>query len=120
MFGNPDAQAPGQGDVMGCDMQEHTRALQDFSLQYGEPMGDLALRRVLSGSLEPCTERWSIYDCLARLGVQQEGYALGLVPNVAVRRTERAAHGRFPARSGGHSAVDVSSTPYCDETARTL
>ncbi len=60
------------GQRVELDYEEYQQ-LRDSIEVVGELGGEAALRRVLSGSVEICAERWSAYQCLEHLGVDYHG-----------------------------------------------
>jgi len=60
----------------------HTRALQDFSLQYGEPLGDTGLRRVLSKKLATLNVHAAPENIITTVGAT---HALDIVSRTLLR-----------------------------------
>jgi hypothetical protein len=72
--------------------------------------GERALRTVLSGSVELCTDRWAETDCLKRLGVYVRGDDAP-VPDRPRSFVHLAVQGRFAIGSGRLAFVDLSHQP---------
>lgn len=84
--------------------------LADSIRALAELGGERALRTVLSGSVELCTDRWAETECLKRLGVYVRGdYAP--VPDRPRSFVHLAVQGRFSIGSGRLAFVDLSHQP---------
>jgi len=82
------------------------RELRDAIEVLAELGGEPALRGVLSGAVELCTDRWRSSECLKRLGVYERGDVEPASDSLTSQGT-LAANGRFATGPGQLAFVDL-------------
>jgi hypothetical protein len=96
---------------------ETYEGLRDGLRTLAELGGEPALRGVLSGSVEACTDRWSAEDCLHRIGIYLRDQGVQPSPGSVI---EFEAQGRFTTGPGQLAFVDLRRGASDGDAGRTV